>query len=117
MTVTAMVKVLERSGVPVAAPEGEIDLANAADCRAQLVAAVPNTAPGLIVDLSHTTYLDSRGVHLILELAERLRTSQQQLALLVPERSVIRRVLLLTQVDKTVPFYRTLDEALKLFQT
>ena len=117
MTVTATVRLLERSGVPVAAPEGEIDLANIADCRAQLIAVVPNTAPGLVVDLSQTTYLDSRGVHLILELAERLRTSQQQMALVVPERSVIRRVLLLTQVDKTVPFYRTLDDALQQFQS
>ncbi|HTE03929.1 MAG TPA: STAS domain-containing protein [bacterium] len=117
MIVTAMVKVIERSGVPVAAPEGEIDLANVADCRAQLIAVVPNTAPGLVVDLSQTTYLDSRGVHLILEMAERLRTSQQRLALVVPERSVIRRVLLLTQVDKTVPMCRTLDEALQQFRS
>ncbi|TMI76991.1 MAG: STAS domain-containing protein [Bacillati bacterium ANGP1] len=116
MTVTAMVKVIERGGVPIAAPEGEIDLANVADCRAQLIAVVPNTAPGLVVDLSQTTYLDSRGVHLILELAERLRVSQQQLALVVPERSVIRRVLLLTQVDQTVPLHRTLDDALQQFQ-
>ena len=117
MTVTAMVKVIERNGVPVAASEGEIDLANVADCRAQFISVVPNTAPGLILDLSQTTYLDSRGVHLILELAERLRTSQQQMALVLPERSVIRRVLLLTQVDKTVPLCRTLDEALQQFRS
>jgi len=35
----------------------------------------------------------------------------------VPERSVIRRVLLLTQVDKTVPMCRTLDEALQQFRS
>lgn len=77
----------------------------------------PEHPPGLVVDLSQTTYLDSRGVHLILEMAERLRTSQQQLILVVPERSVIRRVLLLTQVDKTVPLHRTLDDALQQFHS
>ncbi len=49
-------------------------------------------------------------------MAERLRTSQQQFALAVPERSVIRRVLLLTQVDKTVPLHRTLEEAWQQFR-
>jgi anti-anti-sigma factor len=88
-------------------------LASASQYRAQLITAVPNTARGLVVDLTGITYLDSRGVHLVLDLAERMRTTQQQLRLVVPPSSVIRRVLLLTQVDRIVPMHDTLEDALR----
>ena len=87
-------------GVPVLS--GEVDIANVMHLRAQIVQAVPNAAPGLILDLSATTYLDSRGVHLILELADRMGTSQQELRVVIPPGAPVRRVLELTHVDSAV---------------
>ncbi|HEX8054067.1 MAG TPA: STAS domain-containing protein [Thermoleophilaceae bacterium] len=87
-------------GVVIAALPDEIDLANARGITSMVSAAVPNEAVGVVLDLSGTTYLDSSGVHLIFDLADRLGARQQRLVLAVPETSNVRRVLEL--VDVTV---------------
>jgi anti-anti-sigma factor len=81
---------------------GEVDLSNATSVREQVFDAVPNSASALVLDLSETRYLDSSGVRLIFELAERLRNRGQGFELIVPEDSLIKRVLLLTKVDAVV---------------
>ena len=81
---------------------GEVDLSNATSVREQVFDAVPNSASALVLDLSETRYLDSSGVRLIFELAERLRNRGQGFELVVPEDSLIKRVLLLTKVDAVV---------------
>lgn len=111
MTV-ASVRVQIIGGVPVATVTGEVDIVNAGEIGGQLFAAAPNTAIGLVVDLSSVTYLDSRGVHLLFELANRLRMRHQGLHLIVPTRALIRRVLLLTHVDSVIPLHQTTDDAL-----
>jgi len=109
----ASVTVEERNGVPVVIVAGEVDIVNAAEIGGQLFNAAPNTAPGLIVDLAAVTYLDSRGVHLLFELANRLRMRHQQLRLVVPSRALIRRVLVLTHVDAVIPLHQDVDDALR----
>jgi anti-anti-sigma factor len=81
---------------------GEVDLSNATSVREKVFDAVPNSASALVLDLSETRYLDSSGVRLIFELAERLRNRGQGFELIVPEDSLIKRVLLLTKVDAVV---------------
>lgn len=110
---SASVRVEERDGIPVVIVSGEIDIVNAAEVGGQLFNAAPNSAAGLVMDLSGVSYLDSRGVHLLFELANRLRTRHQQLHLVVPARAMIRRVLVLTHVDSVMPLHHTPDEALR----
>ena len=88
---------------------GEVDLANARSVKERLLEAVPNTASGLVLDLSATHHLDSSGVRLIFELAERLGNRRQKLEIVVPDESNIRRVLLLTEVDSVVPMFTSVD--------
>jgi anti-anti-sigma factor len=88
---------------------GEVDLANARSVKERLLDAVPNTASGLVLDLSATRHLDSSGVRLIFELAERLENRRQKLEIVVPDESNIRRVLLLTEVDSVVPMFTSVD--------
>jgi stage II sporulation protein AA (anti-sigma F factor antagonist) len=107
----ASVRVQQIDGIPVATVTGEIDIVNAGEIGGQLFAASPNTAAGLIVDLSGVSYLDSRGVHLLFELANRLRMRHQGLHLAVPPRALIRRVLLLTHVDSVIPLHPEVAEA------
>jgi anti-anti-sigma factor len=97
--------------VVVARLSGEIDLSNAADVGESLAAAVPNTALGLVIDLTATAYLDSSGVHLLFDLSERLQRRQQQLRVVVPEGGPIRRVLRIVELDATVPVLASVDEA------
>jgi anti-anti-sigma factor len=88
---------------------GEVDLANARSVKERLLDAVPNTASGLVLDLSATIHLDSSGVRLIFELAERLENRRQKLEIVVPDESNIRRVLLLTEVDSVVPMFTSVE--------
>jgi anti-anti-sigma factor len=106
---------LELSGededVVVARLSGEVDLSNAAVVGDELTAAVPNSALGLVLDLTATEYLDSSGVHLVFELAERLRRRQQRLLIAVPASAPIRRILRIVELDDTVPVTAAVDEA------
>ena len=99
--------------VIVARLTGEIDLSNASEVGETLSAAVPNTALGLVIDLTATSYLDSSGVHLLFDLAERLQRRQQRLRVVVPEGGPIRRVLRIVELDATVPVLASLDEAVE----
>ena len=110
---SASVRVEIREGVPVVTVSGEIDIVNAAEVGGQLFNAAPNSAAGLILDLSAVTYLDSRGVHLLFELANRLRTRHQQLHLVVPPRAMIRRVLVLTHIDSIMLLHPSGEDALR----
>ena len=104
---------LEFSGddVVVARLRGEIDLSNARDVGDQLSAAIPNSALGLVIDLTATDYLDSSGVHLLFDLGERLGRRQQQLRVVVPEGAPIRRVLRIVELDESVPVVAAVDDA------
>jgi anti-anti-sigma factor len=99
--------------VVLASVRGEVDLSNVPSVRERLVGAVPNTASGMVLDLSGTDYLDSSGVGLIFELAERLGSRGQKLRLVVPDDSVIKRVLVLTQVEQVAPIFVSVDAALR----
>ena len=103
--------VREDDGVVIARLEGEIDLSNARELGAALTAAVPNSALGVVIDLAPTTYLDSSGVHLIFELAERLHARQQQLRVAVPEDAPLRRVLSVVELDSAVPVAADVESA------
>ncbi len=107
----AEIIVTESREVPIAALEGEIDMANAEDLRDSMLAAVTNRAPGLVMDLTSTTYLDSAGIHVVFELARRLHSRQQQLRVVVPAGATIRRVLTLTNVSAVAPMHGHRDDA------
>jgi len=89
-------------GSPRASMPADIDIANAAALGTQLRAAVPNDAPGLAVDLSATRYLDSAGIEMLLALGEQLRRRRQEVRLVVPSASPLRRLLTLTGVDRVL---------------
>ena len=103
---------IEQDGdVVVAHVAGEIDLASASGVAEELSSAVPNRALGLIIDLGATTYLDSSGISLVFDLAERLRRRQQQLRLVVPEGAPLRRVLRIVDAGGAMPVVPTVGEA------
>ena len=93
--------------------KGEVDLSNVPSVRQQLLTGIPNTATAVVLDLSDTDYLDSSGIRLIFELAERMRTRGQRLELVVPDDSFIKRVLVLTEVEQVVPIATSVDAALR----
>ncbi len=106
------VDVEHHDGIPVARLAGEVDLTRAPGIRIALLRAVTNQDHGLVLDLRETTYLDSAGVNIIFELAERLSARQQRLAAVVPDRAIIERVLTLVNLRSILESHRTLEEAI-----
>jgi anti-sigma B factor antagonist len=92
--------------------EGEVDMSNADALATRLLGLLTNQSVALVVDLSPTTYLDSSGIRLLFGLADDLRRRQQQLHVVLPEDSPIRRVLTLTGVDQAIPTHPTAAAAL-----
>jgi anti-anti-sigma factor len=111
------VRVHLEQGVPVARIEGEIDIGNDQDVAIALGAAAPREAPALVVDLTDVTYLDSRAIYRLLELAANLERRRQSLRVVVAENAPIRKVLLLSGLTVTVPVFATVMEALHPVRT
>src|SRR2546425_5050731 len=80
----AAVRVILKGDVVIASLEGEVDLSNAHDIREDILASIPNTAAGLILDLTKTVYLDSQGIQVLLDVTELLGVRQQRIRLIVP---------------------------------
>lgn len=95
----ATLRVRERSGIVIAVVEGEIDLSNAAHLQTELTAAVSNAARGLVIDLSALEFLDSSGVHMLYDIADRLATRQQRFAVVIPADAPPRRAIELSGVE------------------
>jgi anti-anti-sigma factor len=99
--------------MPVAAISGEIDASNAAELATQLKASMPNSAIGLVLDLSQTTYIDSSGVHLIFDVADALRRRQQILQLVVPPDTFVADLLKAVNVSVAAKASESRAEALE----
>lgn len=105
------VEVTLEDRVAVAVLGGEIDLASARTVGERIRAQIPNSALGLIVDLTGVTYLDSSGVQLLFDLGERLRKRQQELRVALPAGSPIRRVLEVVELARRVRIHASASEA------
>ena len=77
-----------------------------------MLAAVPNTAVGMVVDLSVVSYLDSSGIRMLGGMAERLTWREQRFAVVAPPGSRVHGVLTIAGAGTVVPFEDSLDEAL-----
>ena len=99
-------------GLPVARISGEVDASNARELTARLANAVPNTAMGLVVDLTQTEYLDSSGVQMLFTVADALNRRQQQLRLVVAPESFIADVLAAVNLGDGARSHATVSDAL-----
>jgi anti-anti-sigma factor len=108
----ATLRVRERGGIVMAVVEGEIDLSNAPGLRGELTAAVPNTAIGLLLDLTGLEFLDSSGVHMLYDVADRLATRQQRFAVVLEADAPPRRAMELSGVEPAAWLYADQASAL-----
>jgi anti-anti-sigma factor len=89
-------------GTVVAAVSGDIDFGTADDLGRDIARALPDSAAGLVLDLTGVRYVDSSGVRVIFELAAQLAISGRRLALAVPETSPVRRLVKITRLEEAV---------------
>jgi anti-anti-sigma factor len=91
---------------------GEVDIVQASPLRERLLGAVRNEDLGLVVDLSGASYIDSVGVSLLFELAERLTERQLRLAVVLPDSGLVGRVLGIVNMESVAELYSSVDDAI-----
>jgi anti-sigma B factor antagonist len=101
-------------GVPVVTAPEEIDITNAARLRASLLeAALVEAAghPAFVVDLTRTRFCDSAGIQVLVEAHKRAQAAGGQV-LLATSGAAVPRIFALTGIDRVIPSFASLDEAL-----
>jgi anti-anti-sigma factor len=112
MTELASLQITRDQDVVFAVIKGEVDPSNARELGRDVTASVPNDAMAVVLDLTAVDYLDSSGVQMIFELAERLDARQQRLAVVVPEGAPARTVLDIVSLDATATLADDRDDAM-----
>jgi anti-sigma B factor antagonist len=87
-------------------------MSNDRDVLTAIEVAVARETDRLVVDLTHTTYLDSAGLALLLRLAERMQARQQMLSVVVPLDSRVRRAFELTGLLSVIDVVSRSEDAL-----
>jgi anti-sigma B factor antagonist len=98
-------------GVPVVTAPEEVDIANAALLQKALAEAAGPGHALVVVDMSRTRFCDSSGLNTLVAADRRARAEGGEVRLVVTGKSVIR-IVELTGVDRVVPIYASLEEAL-----
>jgi anti-sigma B factor antagonist len=94
----------------VTAPE-EIDITNAAALRAALLEAAARGRGATVADMSGTQFCDSAGLSVLIRAHKRAQAEGGELLLVVPATSVLR-IFALTGIDRMIPNFSSLEDAL-----
>ena len=98
------------SGLPVVSGPAEIDIANAGQLRAALLAAAAQGHATIVVDLTETSFCDTSGLQ-VLVLAHRRAAAEGGELRLVVRSGTLLRLFSVTGVDHVIPNFTTLDQA------
>jgi anti-anti-sigma factor len=109
---TSAPRVEYHDAVGVVSIAGEVDIVQAHSLRDRLLGAVRNQDLGLVIDLSDATYIDSVGVSLLFELAERLGERQLKLAVVLPDDGLVERVLAIVDLRSVADVRSSVNDAL-----
>ena len=99
------------SGVPVVTAPEEIDITTAPGLRSALLEAAAHGHGTLVADMTGTQFCDSSGLHALLAAHKRAQAEGGELRLAISAAPVLR-VFALTGIDRMIPNFTTLDEAL-----
>ena len=99
-------------GVPVVAAPEEIDITNAPDLRSALLQAAADGPGTLVADMTRTRFCDSSGLHALLAAHKRAQAEGGELRLVIPDAAVLR-VFAITGIDRMIPNFTSLDDALE----
>jgi len=98
-------------GVPVVAAPEEIDITNAEVLRSALSTAAASGHGTLVVDMTRTQFCDSSGLHALIAAHKRAGAEGREVLLVIRGTAVLR-VFALTGMDKVIPNFTSLPEAL-----
>jgi len=99
------------SGVPVVTAPEEIDITNAPELGSALLQAAADRSGMLVADMTRTQFCDSSGLHALLAAHKRAQAEGGELLLVIPSTAVLR-VFAVTGIDRMIPNFTSLDDAL-----
>jgi anti-sigma B factor antagonist len=98
-------------GVPVVTVPEEVDITNAEGLRSALLQAAATGPGALVVDMTRTRFCDSSGLQALSAAHKRAQAEGREVRLVIPGTPVLR-VFALTGMDRVIPNFTTLAEAL-----
>ena len=101
-------KVLD--GVRIITIEGELDIATSPHVRELLDGAAKDVERPLVVDLTECEFIDSTGLATLLHCAKPAQNGESHVAL-VSQGGEVRKLLELTAIDRTIPVFDNVDDA------
>ena len=104
------------SGVPVVVTPEEIDISNAGLLRSALLEAGADGSRDLVVDMSSTLFCDSSGLNVLVRAHQQAEARGGQVCLVMSGAGVLR-ILTVTGVDRVIPIFGSLEDALAHFAT
>ena len=96
--------------VPVVWAPAEVDLTNAGDLREAMRSCMDAGHTTLVVDMRETTFCDSAGLKQIVQANRQAVAAGGEVRLVISDASVLR-ILSIIGVDRVVPIFTDLDEA------
>ena len=100
----------EQDGAIVVRAAGELDLYNADELREVLGEVAARKPERLVLDLAGVSFIDSTGLGVLIEARTKL-TNRRALLLAAPQLET-RRALEVSGLDRHLPVYATVEEAL-----
>ncbi len=97
-------------GVRVVVVRGELDIATSPQVRELLADAPMDEARPLVIDLARCEFIDSTGLAALLHGAKPAQNGETRVAIVCPDGNV-RRMLELTAIDKSIPVFGSLEQA------
>jgi len=97
--------------VPVVAAPEEIDITHAEAVGSALLEAAANGHGTLVVDMTRTRFCDSSGLHALVAAHRSAEAEGREVLLVIPGAAVLR-VFALTGMDRVIPNFTSLAEAL-----
>jgi anti-sigma B factor antagonist len=98
-------------GTPVVVAPEEIDVTNASELRAALLTAAAAGSGTLVADMTRTQFCDSSGVHALVAAHKRAQAEDGELRLVICSAAVLR-IFAITAIDRVIPNFTSLEDAL-----
>jgi len=98
------------SGVPVVTTPDDIDASNAEGLRAAIFGVMADGHATFVVDMTATGFCDSAGLHVLVRAHRQAQAAGGEARLVITSTAVLR-VFAITGVDRVIPNFRTVQEA------
>jgi anti-anti-sigma factor len=103
------VQLIARAGIAVASVQGEVDLDQRDRFEIALAPAREASGP-LVLDLTGVPFMDSSGLHVVVQLWQGLKREGRELVIACPS-SGVRKLFELTSLDRLLPVFDDVEAA------